>query len=947
MTRRNRTGRRSRRRLTRWGLARWGLGLGALLLGTLGTAGARTVKIVTADRLELRKVTGDLLPDGSRAPDQEIVVISGEKVELRLDADVILATRVEYNRTRRTLTIVGAGEYDTVQSSGTQVLRGSDLVVDLGSEQLSGEDVLISDAQLEIRGEAVSRVPGQLTASNSYFTPCARCGRTPNDYAFRARSVLLYPGDRLVAYDATLLLADAPVFFLPVVVLPLQDQDRQPSFSIGQSAPDGLTVQADLPFSVGSSTLGTTLLRYYQNRSPSFGFGVDLRSYAPLPGVDRLNLFALVNPRPLNPVTNADGTVTSNFGYEVNLNFSVRGRLAYGPALDASTVGGSGQSSTGLGGIDYRFSATRNDIGRADSDPLRGVTNLSGTASASFPDYTLALNYTDRLGPDPTSALPNVLARPEIVFDPKPYLLGKFSADFRVSVGNYTAASNPLSRSAQAQGPNFSTARLEESHVISYSATPWPNGDFTVNNTFTGRYYLTGARVVNLSAGAGLTQTLSSGNTLALSYLYQRQEGTSPFAFDAQPIRPPSSALGVALNLTPALGFTVSAAQSYDFFQPSSAQSAARFGVQLQKAPVTATLNLNQNFFTGDLEALNLDAVVGQDQPLVLGVRAGYTLLGGPGLLSVSADAVGGPRSNTFGVTLNYDLKQTALSSVNLRAGAVGTQDTVLSPLSFSAAETIRLQTGTAGMQTQAAGTQAAGLSGQATLNAQGLQFTTSHTLTFTPGGNPGSDSVFFGVGGQPGSAFSWSVRYGGPYDTARLGFTRPALSAALSATRPGQRLAAQASLNLPGLDQSLTELGSASVAGSYDLGSFFLNGGAYYNRTRTATGTAEQTVTDTLAFQPLTVTAALGSGPKPGAYISATLRNTLTWQNGVLQAPGRIEPILLFTVDRCCWAFQIEINPVDRRYRIGFSLPGGGFTPALDVTGTGVSVPLLTPRQP
>ncbi|WP_425146010.1 hypothetical protein [Deinococcus sp.] len=890
----------------------------ALLLGWLGGAQARTVKIISADRLELRTVTGDLLPDGTRTPDQEIVVISGERVELHLDADVIKATRVEYNRTRRTLSIIGDGEYDTVQNGSAEVLKGSGLVVDLGTQQISGEDVLISDSQLEIRGEAVTRLPGQLAASGSYFTACARCGRTPNDYAFRAKNVLLYPGDRLVAYDATLLLADVPVLYLPVVVLPLQDPSRQPKLNFGQDATDGLTVQSDLPFVIGSSTLGTTLLRYYQNRSPALGFGVDLRSYSPWPGVDRLNLYALASPLPLNTVTNPDGSKTSASGYEYNLNFSVKGHLDFVPSVS---------------GINYSFNALRTDIGKSSSDPSRGVTLVSGSASTDLDDSTLTLNYVDRYGPAGAVALAGVLARPEVVFDPKPYRLGNLNADFKLTLGNYTAASNPLSRSAQAQGPNFSTLRLEESHVISFSTKPWPGADLSLSNTFTGRYYLTAARVVNLNLSAALTQTFSTGNSLALNYAYLRQEGTSPFAFDAQPIRPPSSTLGATLTVTPSQGFSLSAAQNYDFFQPASAQAAARFGVQVARDPVSASLNLSPNFFTGNLEAANLDATVGQNRTFVLGLRAGYTLAGGPGTASLSADAVGGPRNNTFGVTLNYDLTQRLLSSVNLRASAVRTSDALLDPVSFSATETINLQTPV----------QTPSLVGKATLNAASLQFDTSHALTLTPAGNPASDTVYASVGSQAGAALNWNLRYGGLFDLPRLGWVSPTLNANVTATRQGQRIAAQASLNLPGLNGGVTELGSASLAGNYDLGRAFISGGAYYTRSRASAGITPN-VTDTLTFQPLTLTLALGDGPRPGAYVSATFSQALIWRDGVLQAPGRIAPILLFTVDRCCWAFQTLIDPVNQRYRISVSLPGSGFVPALDVTPGGVSVPLLNP---
>ena len=940
----DRTGLTRTRPLTRTRLLRAGLGLLALGLGLLGEAQARTVKIVTADRLELRKMAGTLQADGTTSEEQEIVVISGQSVELRLDEDVILATRVEYNRTRRTLTIIGAGQYTTTQNGSTQVLKGSGLVVDLGSQALTGEDVIISDANLEIRGEAVSRVPGQLTAQKSYFTPCAKCGRTPNDYAFRAKSVLLYPGDRLVAYEATLLLAGAPLLFLPVVVLPLQDQSRQPRFGLSQDAVDGLTVQADLPFVIGSTTLGTTLLRYYQNRSPSVGFGVDLHSYAPTAGVEKVDLYALASPRPSKVVTEngVSRTVVSGDN-EYALNFSVRGRLELYGSKD---------------GLRYTLGAVRSDLGRADTDPQRGVTDLSGTASAEFPSVEFGkieaqVNYQDRIGPPLTVALANVLRR-EVVIDPGAYRLGKLSADFKVTLGQYTAASNPLSRSAQLQGPNFSTARLEENHVISFSSAPWTGGTLTLNNTFTGRYYLTGARTVNLSASVSLNQIFNVSNSVRLNYVYSRQEGTSPFAFDAVFTRPPSGVLSGDIVVTPTPGFTVTASQSYDYVQPPTAQPPTSFGVRVQKGPVTSNLLLQPNFFTGKLDAASFDALVGQNLPLLIGLRASYTQGGGAGPISLSADVVGGPRTNTFGVTANWDPRSQSLSSLNLRASAASTQDTVLTPLSFSASETINLETRIPALSdpaapppvTQTTVTQRSSLSGQATLNVNGLTLNTTHSLSL-PDGNPASDTAFFSVGSQAGSNLNWNLRYGGNYDLSRLGFLRPTLSGTLTATRLGQRLSAQASLNLPGLDQGLTELGNASVAGSYDFGRAFITGGAYYNRSRQGTGTAAQTVNDTLTFQPLTLTLGLGGGPKPGAYLSTILRQTLSWQDGVLQPPGRVLPIFVLTVDRCCWAFQIEINPLDGRYGLSLSLPGGDTSvSAFSATANGVSVPLLTPGR-
>ena len=41
--------------------------------------------------------------------------------------------------------------------------------------------------------------------------------------------------------------------------------------------------------------------------------------------------------------------------------------------------------------------------------------------------------------------------------------------------------------------------------------------------------------------------------------------------------------------------------------------------------------------------------------------------------------------------------------------------------------------------------------------------------------------------------------------------------------------------------------------------------------------------------------------------------------------------------MDRCCWAFQAEINPVARRFRVGLVIPGSGNVSAFENTA-GVS---------
>lgn len=927
---------------------------GLLLLG-LGAAQARTVRIIQADRLELSKVD-----------DQDIVVISGERVELRVDNDVVTATRVEFNRSRRTLTLIGAGRYDAVDAGGAvQHLSGSDLVVNLGNQAVSGEDVIISDADLEIRGDVVERIPGQLTAQNSYFTPCAKCGRTPDDYAFRAKRLLLYPGDRLIGYEATLLLAGTPVLYLPIVALPLNDPARQPKLSYTNDAVDGRTFKADLPFAVSSNTLGTTFLRYYQNRDPSFGGGGEFTVYAPLPYLDRLNVYGLAEPNPAD----AQGKFTA--GYAIDLNFAARGHADL--------------ENTAPGGLTYSVSATRRAIGLLDTDPNKGVTTINAQADVTVinvkgvNNVKIGVTVADQRGLDPALTLAAPLRRPEVVIDPDPYLVtyrngSTLSADFKFTVGNYEAASNPLSRSAVLQGPNYATARLQEEHQITYLARPWRDADLNLSNTFTGRYYLTGQRTVDLSIGGSLTQMLgvrpssggytpsysaygtplnlpSSAGSFTVKYTYLRREGVSPFAFDQIQSKLLSAPVGFALNLTPASGVAVKLSQDYDLVLPTDQQQPADFNISVAQEPVQLNLNVKHDFFEGQLESVTSSGSFGVSaaRGLNFSFAGSYDRRTGPGPFTTTVRAIGGVRTNTFGVSLVQDLKKRELQSVTISAGAVATRDAVLNPVTLSLSETVNLQSPSA--------------NGTLNVNWRDYAFSSTHSLTLPKGslrnaGTPSAytnDTLYFSVGNVPGgysstqnsastapSSVNWNLKYGGPYDLGNTEWTRPSLTAALTSTRPAQRLSVQLSVATPGsLQKDAFYVQSASLSGDWQFGRrVALSGLASY--TRAPVYGPNQPLNETLSLQPLAFNFTFGRQDKPDASLTATFRQTLSWVNGVRTDTAPLQPVLLLTVDRCCWAFQAEINPIAKRFRVGLVIPGAGSISAFDNTAGVSTFPVL-----
>ncbi len=932
---------------------------GLLALG-LGSVQARTVRIIQADRLELNKVDG-----------QDIVVISGVRVELRVDNDVVIASRVEFNRSRRTLTLIGQGRYDAVDASGAvQRLSGSDLVVNLGNQAVSGEDVIISDAELEIRGEVVERVPGQLTAQNSYFTSCAKCGRTPDDYAFKAKRLLLYPGDRLIGYQATLLLAGVPVLYLPIVALPLNEPSRQPRLSYTNDAVDGRTFKADLPFAAGDNVLGTTFLRYYQNRDPSFGGGGEFTVYAPLPGLDRLNFYGLAEPNPAD----AAGQFTS--GYAIDFSFAAKGQAE----LD----------NTAPGGLSYSVAAARRDIGLLDTDPAKGVTRINAAADVTltnvknFNNVKVNVTVADRLGPEPTTALDTPLKKPEVTIDPDPYLVtyrsgSTLSADFKFTAGNYEAQSNPLSRAASLQGPNYATARLQEDHQITYIARPWKNADLSVTNTFSGRYYLSGQRVVDLNVGASLTQSFgvrplsggyiasynaygtplnlpASAGSFTVKYNYLRREGVSPFAFDRIDNRLLSAPLGAALNLTPGSGVAVRLSQDYDLILPADQQQPANLNVSVSQEPLQLSLDVKHDFFEGQLESVTANGSFGAQaaRGVNFSFSGSYNRLSGPGPFTTTLKAIGGVRTNTFGVSLTQDLVKRELQSVTVSASAVATRDAVINPVTLSLSEVLNLQN--------------PHLDGTLNVNWRNYAFATSHSLTLPKVSLQNgytNDTLYFSVGNVAGgygaaqagagqipgnssspSSLSWNLRYGGPYDLANTEWTRPALTAALTAVRPAQRLSAQATLALPGSQQQdAPYLQSASLSGDWQFGRrVALSGLASY--TRTPPIGPSQPLTETLNLQPLAFNFTFGRQDKPDASLTATFQQTLTWVGGVRTDTTPLQPVLLLTVDRCCWAFQAEINPLARRFRIGLVVPGAGNLSAFENTAGVSSFPIFNTNK-
>jgi len=227
-----------------------------------GFSYARTVKIVSEDensRLELRNIT---LPDGT---DAQIYVIKGESVKVTIDENSpdsteITASHIEYDQEASLLRIIGEGVFKTQEEE----IEGKDFSISLKDDTFDAFQVEIVTGKVTVRGADATRFPGQLDVSTGSFSFCGRCDQEIEDYGFAAEEMRLYPKDRLIAYDVTVLVRENPIFYLPLLILPLGPEDKQPRFDLTSgNATSRAKTSLHWPYIFAESSFGRLGVNYY------------------------------------------------------------------------------------------------------------------------------------------------------------------------------------------------------------------------------------------------------------------------------------------------------------------------------------------------------------------------------------------------------------------------------------------------------------------------------------------------------------------------------------------------------------------------------------------------------------------------------------------------------------------------------------------------------------
>jgi hypothetical protein len=520
--------------------------LACLLCQLLGTIHAETIEIDTAgdpdSRLEIRNY---VLPDGSEAV---LYILEANPVTITIGEQELTARYVEVDLTNREIRVVGPGAF----FNGSERIEGTDLVIELAEETFQSRDVLIMTDEVDIIGTDAYRVPGQISVTDGYFSPCSRCGQVVDDYGFRAGRIELFPGDRLVAFDVTMLVRGRNIVNLPFLVVPLAPQERQPRLLIEQGTEtERARVSLDWPYAAGANAYGTFSIRYYADIDPGDRSGLSGRLLGG--SVDTAYLGGGINHRFYTT------TGAGSFRLSFVPSFLVAGDSGERePALlDFRFEWQTGVDPASLDGPASEVLVERDDERRFGLVEFRTqLTQVHDDVTLTFLTRDFLDLYADDQVTDPSwfdrrnprRILLDLSVSPT---DPAPLTVGPLRLSrLLLELGVFEDAASPAMR-MQASRALLQAARLREQHSVELLPLPlWSGFELRGQTSFSGHYYSTGQRLIDWNTRVTGLQRLGSLGQLNLTFVRDVTEGETPFRFDQLTLRERTDVQGV-LSLTP------------------------------------------------------------------------------------------------------------------------------------------------------------------------------------------------------------------------------------------------------------------------------------------------------------------------------------------------------------------------------------------------------------
>ena len=507
-----------------------------LLLSSFAFGEKITISTNEGDLTSQLEVHNLTLPDGSEV---QYFVVKGSPVTVTVGDQQLIADEMEIDFTNNVVRVVGFGTF----KSTDETIAGDDLVIELEDQTFSGKDVLIVTEAIDVLGVDASRVPGQIDVLSGRFSPCSRCDQKVQDYGFRAARLELYPGDRLVAFEVTVVIREVPVLLLPLLVIPLAPPDRQPRLSITQgSATARANVFVDLPYVAGPNALGTFSVRYYADILPGegnlftngllggrtttsyLGGGVNHRFYTET-GQGRVDFFYV----PSFVLYDADRVPVGKTRDEVTfrVRYDTADELFDEPGVVSVAAFAERDDERRQRLVEYGAAASTSVAGFGVTLSTTGFFDLDRDDDVAEPAY------------DGSDVPLRTYGRVELESETNQFSVGPFRLSApRLDFGVFEDQSNPTNRSAAAT-PRVSGGRLLAGYTLSLEPlTPWTGFSVSARSDFSGQYYTTqnpgggGERLIDWYTQFDVNQNLSFGN-FGVSFVRDINEGETPFLFDS------------------------------------------------------------------------------------------------------------------------------------------------------------------------------------------------------------------------------------------------------------------------------------------------------------------------------------------------------------------------------------------------------------------------------
>jgi hypothetical protein len=398
----------------------------------------------------------------------------------------------------------------------------------------------------------------QLTARNNGVTHGERasfttCENPHGGYHVEARTLDVFPGDRLIARKAVVFLGPLAIFYLPVLVIPLRtvnDFRRQASFLpvIGYDQAEGFYVKARIGFAPSPTYYGYYRVEYFTKRGLGLGYDafIGTKNNTRQITIDSYT----INDRTQDArLTNATVSDTENFSNRLRGQFGADYQGDFGPTISlpasfnitGSVTHQGNASSENLTFSRFLQGQLSDNLNFGFVDTLALSRTLQQQINVTYAKYNSQLSSTNTLHLTGTTHYASPFADFNLNYDKTDYSQTPFGYDrvpelqilphlnyshlafppqVQLTLGDYTEPQN-----------HFNTGRAQLDFNEPIYMKVFGNSDFSANYHLTQDYYATGDAKAFDQQNASLSTPIGQHIVNSITYNEQHPIGPSDVPF--------------------------------------------------------------------------------------------------------------------------------------------------------------------------------------------------------------------------------------------------------------------------------------------------------------------------------------------------------------------------------------------------------------------------------